>query len=140
MDGLFPYYPYGGINIFKDCLGISFALNHTTNTGAAWGMFADFQKEILIIRIICIIGLLLYLRYAQVERKHILPLILVITGAIGNVLDVFIYGHVIDMFHFIFWGYHFPVFNVADSAICSGMLLLIINNFNTATHLNSHSS
>ena len=45
-------------------------------------------------------------------------------GALCNILDYFFYGHVIDMLHFVFWGYDYPVFNVADSFICIGVFWL----------------
>jgi signal peptidase II len=41
------------------------------------------------------------------------------------VLDYLLYGHVIDFFHFVFWGYSFPIFNCADSYITLGVLGLI---------------
>jgi signal peptidase II len=50
---------------------------------------------------------------------------LIIAGGIGNILDYFIYGHVVDMFHFILWGYSFPVFNVADASIFMGIVSLL---------------
>ncbi|MBU6446833.1 MAG: signal peptidase II, partial [Verrucomicrobia bacterium] len=54
------------------------------------------------------------------------PIWLVVTGAIGNVLDYCLYGHVIDFIHFTFWGYSFPIFNVADSCITIGILTLLL--------------
>jgi signal peptidase II len=56
-------------------------------------------------------------------------LALVLGGAVGNVIDRFHYGHVIDFIdvYFARWDYHFPAFNVADSAITAGAVLLIID-------------
>jgi signal peptidase II len=54
---------------------------------------------------------------------------LIATGAIGNILDYFIYGHVVDVFYFVFWGYSFPVFNVADSIIFCGIVVLFLQSF-----------
>ncbi|HAT29575.1 MAG TPA: signal peptidase II [Janthinobacterium sp.] len=55
-------------------------------------------------------------------------LALILGGAIGNVIDRVLYGHVIDFldFHLANWG-HFPAFNIADSAICLGAFLFIID-------------
>jgi signal peptidase II len=55
-----------------------------------------------------------------------IPIWLVLTGALGNALDYCLYGHVIDFLHFTFWGYSFPIFNIADSCIFLGVLMLIL--------------
>lgn len=123
------YYPYHGVGVFRDLFGIEFSIIHATNRGAAWGAFAEYQHILLVLRIILIIGMLIYLLRFNRHNEWILPLTLVITGAFSNVLDTFIYGHVVDMFHFILWGYDYPVFNVADSAICIGIFWLILSSF-----------
>jgi signal peptidase II len=124
MGKAFPYYPYGGIAIFHNLFGIEFSINHMTNRGAAWGVLDNFQGILLIARIILISGMLIYLFFFNRHSSWRFPLVLVITGAIGNIIDYFIYGHVVDMFHFVLWGYDFPVFNVADSAVTIGICWL----------------
>lgn len=52
---------------------------------------------------------------------------LIMGGATGNLIDYFRFGYVIDMFHFTFWGYSFPVFNFADAAISIGALCLLFS-------------
>lgn len=124
-------FPYGGIGVFKDFLGIEFSLVHATNTGAAWSLFSNYPTPLFILRIILISLLILYLIK---EKSNYLkfPIALIIVGALGNLLDIFFYGHVIDMFHFVFWGYHYPVFNIADSAICIGVFLYLILSWTTS--------
>ena len=126
IDSTLYWYPYGGIGIFKNFGGIEFSINHMTNTGAAWGVLGEYQFPLIILRIGLISSLCVYLLYFNRHRSCQLPLILIIAGAVGNVLDFFIYGHVVDMFHFVLWGYDFPVFNVADSAISIGIASLFI--------------
>lgn len=128
MDHRFPVYPYGGIGIFKNILGIEFSISYLQNTGAAWGQFSNYQLPLLILRFVFIAGLLAYLFFVNKHPNRQIPLILIITGAIGNVIDYFLYGHVIDMFHFILWGYDFPVFNVADAAISIGIIWLLLTS------------
>lgn len=118
-------YPYGGIALFHNFFGINFSLNHATNKGAAWGIFAQFQYALVFLRLILIASLLVYLFLYNEKRSWQLPLVLIITGAIGNILDFFLYGHVIDMLHFVLWGYVFPTFNISDSAIFLGIVSLI---------------
>lgn len=126
IDSSYYWYPYGGIGVFQNFGGIEFSINHMTNTGAAWGMLGNHQLPLVILRIGLIIGLVIYLFFFNRDISWQLPLLLIIGGAMGNVLDFFLYGHVVDMFHFVFWGYDFPVFNVADSAISIGIGLLFI--------------
>lgn len=117
-------YPRGeGIPIFH-LLGIDFFIGLTFNKGAAWGLFSSFNTLLLIARMAICVALFVYLLRKPAAR---LPLVLILTGAIGNILDYFIYGHVIDFLHFRFWGHSFPLFNVADALISIGVALLFLN-------------
>lgn len=129
IDSSLYWYPYGGIGIFKNFAGIEFSINHMTNTGAAWGVLANYQLPLIFLRIGLIIGLCLYLFSFNRHSSWQLPLMLIIAGALGNVIDFFLYGHVVDMLHFVLWGYDFPVFNVADSAITIGIVYLLVLSF-----------
>lgn len=120
-------YPYGGIGIFKDFLGIEFSLTYATNHGAAWGLFSSYPQALLAVRLFCIGGLFAYLWLKKMAALPQLALGLVAAGALGNVVDIALYGHVVDMFHVVFWGYSYPVFNIADSAICLGVFLYLIS-------------
>lgn len=125
-SGFSPVFPYGGIGLFQDFLGIDFSLNYMTNTGAAWGFLGQYQVLLMGFRILLIGGLILYFLRFNKESNLQIPLMLIISGAIGNVVDYFVYGHVIDMFHFVLGGYDFPVFNFADTAITCGVILIAI--------------
>ncbi len=127
MSAFFPAFPYGGIGVFHDWLGIDFSLNHVINHGAAWGAFSKYREILLGLRIAMIIGMALYLIFYNKKGEHKLPLSLILTGACANVLDYFLYGHVVDMFHFNFWGYSFAIFNIADATIFCGVCLLLLH-------------
>jgi signal peptidase II len=120
------WYPYGGIPIFKNFFGIEFSISHQINNGAAWGMLASYQIPLLYFRILLISFLILYACLFNRRPEQTLPFALIIAGALGNVLDFFFYGHVVDMLHFVFWGYDFPVFNLADSSIFIGIAALLL--------------
>lgn len=111
-------YPFGGIPVMK-AGPITFSLNYIVNTGVAWGIFAGHAGLLFSLRTCVILALVLFV------RKKV-PVWLIITGAIGNVIDYCLYGHVIDFLHFTFWGYSFPIFNIADSCITLGVLSLLL--------------
>ncbi len=121
------FYPYGGVPVFRNFLGIEFSLGHIHNEGAAWGIFGEFSTYLLLVRMIFVCGLIVYLLYWRYPAAYYYPLTLVIAGALGNILDFLLYGHVIDMFHFVLWGWDYPLFNIADSSIFVGMIWLILH-------------
>lgn len=127
MDTSSLIYPYGGIGVFENIAhGIEFSLVHIANKGAAWGIFSAYSEYLLWARIFIILGLIGYLLYKKVDRKMQFAILLVLAGAIGNIIDFFFYGHVIDMIYFNFWGFSYPIFNFADCLITTGIILLFL--------------
>lgn len=118
-----PVYPYGGIPVFENILGVQFSISHMTNTGAAWGAFGDFPAFLLGLRALLIVLLIVYFLFKAADA-YAFPLALIIAGALGNVIDTAIYGHVVDMLQFKFWGYQYPWFNLADTSIFLGVCSL----------------
>ena len=111
-----------------------FNLTLIHNTGAAFGLLRNMDPAIrepffLIIPLLTL-GAILYAFHKLEESEiwSILGLVLIVGGAIGNLIDRVRIGYVIDFLDF-HWFYknHFPAFNVADSAICVGVFILIIN-------------
>lgn len=123
-----PFYPYGGVGVFQNIFGIDFCITRMTNLGGAWGIFSSYPIVLLILRIAIFSGMLVYVLFLNEIKKRRFPFLLIITGACGNILDSFIYGAVIDIFHFTFWGYSFPVFNIADSLIFLGVSSLVLQS------------
>ena len=98
-----------------------FRIKHTINTGSAFGLFHN-QTVFLIFASFVGVGVLIFL-YRQNSLSGILPklsLSLQLGGAIGNLLDRIRYGYVVDFIQIGFW----PVFNLADSCIVIGIILL----------------
>lgn len=118
-------YPYGGIGIFRDLLGVEFALTHWTNKGAAWGAFQNWPMALVVFRLLIVSGL--FYAFFKHFSKDVcrIPFAIILGAALGNIADAFTYGHVIDMFHFVFWGYHYPVFNIADASICLSVVAML---------------
>ncbi len=128
MNSFSHVYPYDGIGVFQGWGGIDFCITHVINRGAAWGVLASLQDYLLYARIAIIGGLLTYLLVIKGEPFVKFCLTLIVAGACGNVADYFVYGHVVDMFYFVFWGYSYPVFNIADSSIFCGIALLLLKS------------
>lgn len=119
------YFPYGGIGVFRK-LGVEFVITHVVNKGAMWGFLSNYQFLLVFIRVIIITALICYLCLRQITNYRRTCLFMILAGALGNVFDCIVYGHVIDMFCFIFWGYVYPVFNIADAAIFCGILMMLL--------------
>ena len=125
-----PYwgFPFGGVGILNTAL-LKISIVHTTNTGTAWGLFAGHLKLLLFFRVAITGGLISYLVFFQPKKNLQIPLTLICAGAVGNIVDVFLYGHVIDMIYLIFYKYSYPIFNVADSAIFCSVVYLMVTNY-----------
>ena len=128
------FFPFGGIAVFRDFLGIDFCIHHVTNRGAAWGIGGNIPNLLLWIRVAVVVGLMIHLRLSSKAEGYRYPMALIVAGGLGNILDHFIYGHVVDMFHFTFWGYSYPVFNIADTSIFLGIVWLLIHSFSCKKH------
>ena len=63
----------------------------------------------------------------RTQQRLLLALALILSGAIGNVIDRIAYGHVIDFLLFYWQNWYYPAFNVADSCITLGAILLILD-------------
>ena len=112
---------------------ISPVLNFTSvrNLGAAWSILSGHVWLLLLGGILALVGIVLYFRKLAegcVERYFALTML--IAGIIGNSFDRAFHGAVIDFIHVHcadVW--HYPVFNVADMAICGGVILYLISGF-----------
>lgn len=113
--------------VFSDFYGIQMQITHAINMGAAWGVLADFPRSLVFVRLLLIAALIGYFLVINRRREWNLPLCLIISGAVGNVIDYFYYGYVIDMIQFRFWGYEYPIFNIADSAIFIGSFWILFS-------------
>ena len=95
------------------------------NTGIAWSMLSNKPYLVIIISIIIFILLILYMRKFQDNKQNILAFSLIYGGLLGNLIDRIIYGHVIDFIDIMIFNYDYPIFNIADSFIFIGVILLI---------------
>lgn len=131
------------ISILGDWLGLMLNLNY----GAAFGQGSGFQGALVIGRVVAALFLSFLIYRAPVgQRVYLSALVLVLAGALGNLYDNLFYephslvpGHLPDRpyspvrdfidVYFSVWDWHFPTFNVADSCITVGAILLVLAGF-----------
>jgi signal peptidase II len=117
--------------------GDFFTLTSHRNRGAAWGILQDQRTFFIIITIAVVIGVVYYLLRTIREGRKLLPwaLSLLLGGALGNFVDRVRFGEVVDFLDFyidlrgigISFTYDYPIFNVADSAIVVGIILIFLD-------------
>lgn len=112
-----------------------FELTLLHNTGAAWSFLSQasgWQRWFFIgLGLVVSAGIMIWLRRLPRARHRLFGfgLALVLGGALGNVIDRVTYGYVIDFLDFFYRNHHWPPFNLADSSICVGAALVIIDTF-----------
>ena len=112
------------ITIIKDFFSITFA----KNTGVAFSFLEGKIPLIIIMTSIIIIFILKYIKTTNPNKYEIFCYGLILGGALGNLIDRIFYGYVIDFLDFNLLEYSFPIFNLADTAIVIGVILLLILN------------
>lgn len=101
-------------------------LTSIRNRGAAFGILQNQRVLFLVVTAIVLIGIIIYLRKIFRGQKRLaFALALIFGGALGNFVDRALNGEVVDMLEFTFINY--PVFNMADVFITTGVLLVIID-------------
>ena len=106
-----------------------FRLTHVVNRGAAFGLLSDSEWNVAILILFSLVALAVVSTLLWRNSHRVSPtgfgLALILGGAVGNLWDRLLDGHVVDFLDFHLGAYHWPAFNVADSAIVLGALLLV---------------
>jgi len=117
-----------------------FNITYVKNTGVAFGIFDPVQSSLkswilAVLTIAASIGVLVYSwRTPLHHRITQMGLSLILAGALGNLYDRITYGYVVDFIEVYFRNYRWPSFNIADSAITTGVALLALELFRKDTH------
>ena len=110
-----------------------FNLTLLHNTGAAFSFLASesgWQRWLFILLASGVsMALVRWVYVLKNDRWLAVALCLVLGGALGNLYDRITLGYVVDFLHFYWGGYHFPAFNIADSAISVGAAMLVLDLF-----------
>jgi signal peptidase II len=127
--------PIGGaVPVIPQVLRIS----HWTNEGAAFSLFADTASPDKVRWALAAFALFIALmvlgalvRFGSRISRTTVALALILAGALGNVYDRIVYGSVVDFIEVHIFSYHWPDFNIADSAIVIGACLLMLDSLLT---------
>lgn len=115
---------HGSIEIIPKSLYITYC----KNTGIAWSMLSGKRLFLIVVGLIEI-GVLIYFFIEKMKTKdkwYCFSLALMIGGAVGNLYDRCVLGYVRDFIDTYPFGYNFPVFNIADAALCVGVGIILI--------------
>ena len=109
-----------------------FSFKYTMNTGSAFSFLADTtwgQTFFKVLTILSLIGFYAYYVYLSKGKNYTarIAMVLIMCGAMGNLIDRFAYNGVVDFISFIFGGNPFAIFNLADSYLTIGVILIIIH-------------
>jgi signal peptidase II len=114
-------------------------LAYTINLGAAWSLFSQLTPVLVVLRFVAGVAILgyIWINFSKLPRVQWVAFALIAGGAIGNAIDGALRGHVVDMLvsHTLtaiykpFFGTVYPIFNIADVGVVSGVLLLVLSSF-----------
>jgi signal peptidase II len=108
-----------------------FHFTYVTNDGMAFGLSFPGGKHILLVMTILLTGFIVGFLWKEKDGHPLVKygLALILSGAIGNLVDRLFYGKVVDFLDVMVGNFHWYIFNVADSAVTIGMVLFIIHSF-----------
>lgn len=113
-------------------LGEFLSITSHRNSGAAWGIF---QGRMLFFYIITVVVLIFLVYFYKSEARDNwmmqIGITLLMAGAIGNFIDRLLFQEVVDFVDILIFNYDFPIFNVADSALTVGVVMLLLEVFVT---------
>lgn len=121
------FHLYESVSVFP-----FFSITYVRNIGAAFSLFAGQRWPLAIIAILISL-FIVYMLYKNSQDKKLenISLALILGGALGNLFDRLYHGFVVDFLDVHFGSWHYPTFNLADCAICIGVVLLIFSNYQT---------
>ena len=115
---------------------------YVTNDGMAFGLSFPGGKHILLVMTILLTGFIIGFLWKEREGHPLVKygLALILSGAIGNLIDRFLYGKVVDFLDLMIGDFHWYIFNVADSSVTIGMVLFIMHSIiYESSHLKNES-
>lgn len=101
-------------------------LIYAQNTGAGFSLFQDGRIFLILVTLAVLYAMYKYKDY--LTKNHPIATALILAGALGNLFDRIFYGYVIDFIDLHIGSYHWPTFNIADSALVIGVILIYMKS------------
>jgi len=115
--------PHEGINILP-----FLRIVYVENKGAAFGLFSNLGNNIFIVISIITIAVIIIYAFRFAKGLEVYSFSFILGGALGNLIDRLLFGKVIDFIDVFVGKWHWPAFNIADSALTIGIVLFIFLN------------
>ena len=106
-----------------------FHFTYVTNDGMAFGLSFPGGKQVLLFVTLALTGVIIWMLWKEKNSHNLIRygLSFILAGAIGNMIDRVLYGKVVDFLDIMIGDFHWYIFNVADSAVTTGMILFILH-------------
>ena len=106
-----------------------FHFTYVTNDGMAFGLSFPGGKQVLLFVTLALTGVIIWMLWKEKNSHDLIRygLSFILAGAIGNMIDRVLYGKVVDFLDIMVGDFHWYIFNVADSAVTTGMILFILH-------------
>ena len=106
-----------------------FHFTYVTNDGMAFGLSFPGGKQVLLFVTFALTGVIIWMLWKEKKSHNLIRygLSFILAGAIGNMIDRVLYGKVVDFLDIMVGDFHWYIFNVADSAVTTGMILFILH-------------
>lgn len=115
-----------------------FYLTYINNDGAAFSILVGKRILLILIAVLVIVMLIRYIKKNNIQNKlELVSISLIIGGSLGNLMDRVIRGYVIDFLDFKIFNYNFPIFNLADTFIVIGVILLLLKELRKENNFDS---
>ena len=111
-----------------------FYITYVQNKGAAWSILEDKRILLLIITVIVLFLINKFMNKEQLDKLESLSYGIIIGGIVGNLVDRIFRGYVIDFLDFKIFNYNYPVFNLADTLIVVGIIMMVIMSIRKERH------
>ena len=111
-----------------------FYITLSHNKGAAWSILEDQRILLLIITVIVLYLINKYMNKEELDKLENISYGMIIGGILGNLFDRIVFGYVIDFLDFKLFGYNYPIFNLADSFIVVGIIIMAILSIRKEYH------
>lgn len=115
-----------------------FYLTYINNDGAAFSILVGKRIFLILIAVLVIVMLIRCIKKNNIQNKlELVSISLIIGGSLGNLMDRVVRGYVIDFLDFKLFNYNFPIFNLADTFIVIGVILLLLKELRKENNLDS---